>query len=267
MTELHTERPERRDVKDRIYYTRAYRRLPRPPALNVVAVIVLAVVLIALVFLFRSELSYVVAWFGWKTALLVGADAKLVSTEFMWTSIYCVDSLAVYPTWTYAFISSLVCGVLLIVLPLIKKIPAPASYWFFYLILVQFVSSLFFLFFASYFPYTIFDYTSLYIKVELVMWMVIPVIVPMAVIVYPANFFHKFLLVTGTLLYSIVLGAMRMGILIMILEYGTIMFMAFAFFILGALLDFVYITGFFSLFMSRLAHDISGRKQIWRWLY
>mgnify|MGYP001388240127 FL=1 len=63
MTKLHTERPERRDVKDRIYYTRAYRRLPRPPALNVVAVIVLAVILVALVFLFRSELSYAVSWF------------------------------------------------------------------------------------------------------------------------------------------------------------------------------------------------------------
>lgn len=256
-----------RAPKDRIYFTRAYRRLPVPGLVSSVFLVLFILLLLFLVIWFRSELSYIVAWSGWKAATLMGADARLASVDFLWAPLYCVDTLAVYPTRFAVFLSLIISIVVVVVLPFVKKLPAPANYWFFYIFFVQLVSSLFFVFFATYFPYTVMDYTSLYAKVLLIMWIVIPLIDGLSVAAYPTPFWHKMILALITLLYSIVFGAVRGALNIVILESGSVMMMAFCFFILGALLDFIYVTGFFGFFMAKTARDLSDRKAIWKWLY
>lgn len=256
-----------RGAKDRIYFTRAYRRLPIPGIVSSAFLVVFILALLFLVIWFRSELSYIVAWSAWKTATVMGADARLTSVDFLWAPLYCVDTLAVYPSRLMVLISLIISVAGVVILPFIKKLPAPANYWFFYILFVQLISSLFFVFFAPYLPYTIWDYTSLYAKVLLVMWLVIPVIDGLSVAAYPTPFWHKMLLAIVTLVYSIVFGAIRGALNIVILESGSVMMMAFCFFILGALLDFVYVTGFFGYFMANTAKDLARRKTVWKWLY
>jgi hypothetical protein len=267
MTAGKTQKPKRVDSKEQIYFTRAYRRLPLPPFWHTVLLVLFVLLIWFVLFWFRSELSYWIAWMSWRVAIASGAEAQIAGVDFMWTTIYCVDTLAIYPSRWLSFISFVLCAIALLALPFIKKLPAPANYWFFYIILVQFVSSLFFIFFSAYFPYTIMDYTSLYSKVCLVVWLLIPILCGLAAAAYPTRLIYKGAFILVTIIYSLAFGILRGAVQMLLLEFGTVLMMAFCFFVIGALLDFIYITSFFGYFMSMVAKDIKKGQLVWKWLY
>ncbi len=267
MTTGRIQKPGQADSKERIYYTRAYRRLPLPPFWHALLLGLFVFLVCFAIFWFRSELSYWVAWMSWRVAIASGAEAQVAGVDFMWTTIYCVDTLAVYPSRWLSFISFVLSAMALLILPFIKKLPAPANYWLFYVILIQFVSSVFFVFFPSYFPYTIMDYTSLYSKVCLVVWLLIPILCGLAAAAYPTRLAYKSAFILVTVIYSLAFGILRGAVQMLLLEFGTVLMMAFCFFAIGALMDFIYITAFFGYFMSLVAKNIKKGQLVWKWLY
>lgn len=252
--------------KDKIYYGRAYRKLPRISRLHAFIMLLFVLVIEVLIFVFRRYLTYISAYGAWYVARVIEAGPGLAQVNFMYTRIFAVDNMAVYPTAEFAFINLFISIVVLALLPKVQRIGAPIAYWLFYAFIVHLVSSAFFVFVPQYFPYSILEITALYMEVELVTWMLIPPIVLGSVFLYPVSMLGKAALILATLGYSFVFGTVRLAVFLFVLHYGSVIFMAVLFFVFGSLVDFIYIVGFYSVYITGVAHSLAGRRDVWKWL-
>jgi len=253
-------------LKNRIYYGRAYRKLPEISRIHAFTMLLFVFVVDVLIFVFRRYLTYLAARGAWHVARFIDAGPGLAQVNFMGTRIFAVDNMAVYPSAEFAFINLLISIVVLALLPRVQRVGAPIAYWLFYAFIVHLASSVFFVFVPQYFPYSVLELTALYMEVELVMWLLIPPIVLGSVFLYPLGVLGKITLILATLVYSFIFGVVRLAVFLFILHYGSVMFTAVFFFVLGSLVDFVYIVGFYSFYISRAAHSLSGRRDVWKWL-
>ena len=151
--------------------------------------------------------------------------------------------------------------------PLIKKIPKPIGFWIIFISLINLISSLFFLFFADKFPYSLTIFSELYIKTEIAMWLLIPALLTLALVPLPSNILAKFTVITITLAYSIIFGCVRYTVFLYVLRQFSYLFMAMLFFIFGPLMDSIYIVAIYSFYVSILAKKIKGDVKVWKWLY
>ena len=268
ISELPTEgRP-----KDKILYGRAYRKLPSISKTHAFFTLLFIIVVDTAIFIFRRKLTWFMSWFAWKSAHLVDTTANIAQVDFMYTRIFAVDTVAVYPSAAYSFLSMVVSFLALALLTRVQRTGVALAYWLFYMFVVHLSSSVFFLFFPQYFPYSILEITGLYMQVELVTWMLIPPMILGAVFLYPTGMLGKFLLVVSTLGYSMLFGAIRLAVFLFVLYYGSVIFMAILFFVFGSLVDFIYIVGFYSFYISRTAKNLADRQKAdkmwkWKWLF
>lgn len=252
--------------KDKIYYSRTYRKLPQISRLHAFIMLLFVLVLDVLVFVFRRKLTFWVSYTAWYLARFFEAGPGLAQVKFMGTHIFAVDTMAVYPGPEFAFANLFVSIIALALLGRVQRLGAPLAYWMFYAFIVHLVSSLFFIFFPQYFPYSILEITGLYMEVELVTWLLIPPIVLGSVFLYPVSMLGKALLILATLGYSFIFGAVRLAVFLFVLHYGSVIFMAILFFVFGSLVDFIYIVGFYSVYITRAANSLAGRRDVWKWL-
>ncbi|MCE5194227.1 MAG: hypothetical protein LLF28_02045 [Nitrospiraceae bacterium] len=146
------------------------------------------------------------------------------------------------------------------------KLPAPVVIWIVYSSIVNLISSIFFIFFYDQFPYNIEAFTELYIKTEVNIWIFIPIIMGMALSSLPSRIFSKVGLVVLTIIYSMILGLIRYVAFIYVLADFSLIFMPLLFFAFGPFMDFVYIVGMYSLYISNYAKKIGKDLRIWKWL-
>ena len=136
-----------------------------------------------------------------------------------------------------------------------------------FLAVINLVSSVFFLLSPQAFPYTSTEFSELYIKAQLSMWLFIPFILSMAFLPLPAPMSHKLLLMIFTIVYSALFGTLRYIIFMYIISRFSVIYMALLFFAFGPLIDFVYIVGIYSFYSSRLAKNLKSSASVWKWSY
>ena len=251
--------------KQRIFYSRAYRTFPPLAALHIVLCLLIFGLVFVSVIVYRVELTRIVAVTASHLARLAGVDAGVTRLDFLWGHVYTVDALGSFPSLNYAFLSFVVCILVVLVVPRLKKLSPPIAFWFMYVFIIHLISSVFFIFFPEYFPYTLLDFTSLYMMVEVIMWILIPLLVLGISWYCPAGIVAKTTLLLATVIYSFVFGMVRLALFVIVLEHYSVIFMAVMFFMFGALVDFIYLTGFYSLFAVRTANGLAKRRDVWRW--
>ena len=77
----------------------------------------------------------------------------------------------------------------------------------------------------------------------------------------------KMITMLATLVYSLVFGTVRYVVFLFIIGKISLLYMAILFFVLGPLVDFVYIVGIYSVYAARLAKKIKGNFTLWKWSY
>jgi len=115
--------------------------------------------------------------------------------------------------------------------------------------------------------YSMVIYLDLYMKTVVCIWLIIPYILLIGFIPLPINFLQKLGIILLTVTYSIIFGLLRYIVYIYILREFSYLFMAIIFFMFGPFFDFVYVVGFYSVFVSNLAVKIKGDETKWGWLY
>jgi hypothetical protein len=93
--------------------------------------------------------------------------------------------------------------------PKMKFIIRPLAMWIVVIFFINFVSSLFFIFFPVHFPYDISIFSGLYIKTEVSIWLIIPPIMFLRLMLIPSNMIKKIIVVVSTLCYAVMLGFIR----------------------------------------------------------
>lgn len=254
--------------KSRIYHHRSYRKLPKAkPGQTVLDFLICAVLLDVLILILYPSITYGISYVGRMIFSNAYTQYEIVNIPFILGDVFLLDIFGRYPSQEFAVYAALISLLIVVVVPLFSFFTQPIAIWVVLISFINLISSVFFVFFADYFPYSMLIYLDLYMKTLVSIWLIIPFILLLGFIPLPTNFFQKLKLIVLTVIYSIIFGCLRYIVFIFILREFSYLFMAILFFMFGPFFDFVYIVGFYSVFVSNLAVKIKGDETKWGWLY
>lgn len=257
-----------KDSKLVIMYHRSYRKLPGSTKNFIIQYILLAIPFSVIAALFYPELTKAICSLA-KEALspyYYLDSVNLFSKPYIEQigPVYYLDLPESFPTFWFSLVNALVAIALLLILPNLNKFK-PLLIFMTLLSIVHLISSVYFLLFPSYFPYTAGDYSQLYMIQEISIWFFLPLIMGLAVLPLPSSLFLKILTMCSIFVYSIIFGTVRYIVFLFILSKISMIYMAILFFALGPLVDFIYAVGLYTLFVNKLAIKLAEDFSIWRW--
>ena len=256
------------DEKAVTYYHRAYRKLKSKNKVYILLeFLILNGFFISLILFSYPLITSFTSSFTKSALSPLFKNIEIIIKPYLLKGVYIVAFAGKYPTRSFALLMVLISSLIIFLIPWIKKIPKPISFWIIFIFLINLISSLFFVFFADKFPYSLTIFSELYIKTEIAMWLLIPVLLTLAFIPLPSNILEKFIVITITLAYSVIFGCVRYVVFLYVLREFSYLFMAMLFFIFGPLMDSIYIVGIYSFYVSILAKKIKRKMKVWKWLY
>ncbi|MBD3168319.1 MAG: hypothetical protein GF307_02470 [candidate division Zixibacteria bacterium] len=256
--------------KDKIYFHRAYRIIPRKNLVNYLwSAVALVIVPEIIIILFYSELTHIISRLtSYVLSFSISSDfIEMLAKPYLYEDIFIVVVPGRYPSLELSIVVAIISSIVLTLILMAKKYLDPMSIWMMLLSFVNLVSSIFFIFFADYFPYGVEVFSDLYMKTQVAMWLVIPVIITLSIIAFPTSFFGKLFLVIFTMGYSIAFTAARYILFLFLLRETTYVFMAIMFFIFGPFIDFLALVGFYSFYIYLVEKRTSKDLSVWRWSY
>lgn len=259
-----------RQPKKLIYYTRDYRHFPKASPVALLYFLLTAVPALALIFFFYPEITL------WISEWVRGVLVQVLDTEISITSssyipfvgpIYFIDIAGRSPSFLFALISLIASVLLLFLLPQFDSNRRSVTIYLCMGLFVHALSSAFFVFFPEYFPYTLTDYSELYMKQQISLWLTITLIIGLTTAIVPGRLLSKLAAFFATLLYSGLYGITRCVVYFYVLVVGSSLFMSTLFFTLGVLFDFIQLVMVYSVFIKGVSQRIDTRKgrELWEW--
>ena len=229
--------------------------------------LICAILVDVIILIIYPSLTYSVSYVGKLIFSNSYTQYQIINMPFILGDVFLLDIFGKYPTQTFSIYAALFSLLIIVVVPLASFFTKPFAIWMILVSFINFVSSVFFIFFANYFPYSMVIYLDLYMKTMICVWLIIPYILLLGFIPLPTNFVQKLKIIFFSMLYSVIFGCVRYLVYIFILREFSYLFMAIIFFMFGPFFDFVYIVSFYSVFVSNLAEKIQGDESKWGWLY
>ena len=192
---------------------------------------------------------------------------EIINTKFMYRHVYLLDLPGKYPSSFFSLISAVISLLTMFIVPKIKFITRPLTMWIVIISFINFVSSLFFIFFPDRFPYDVAIFSELYIKTEVSIWLLIPLVMTMGFLPLPSNMIKKIVIVASTLCYSIIFGCIRYIVFLYSLAKFSYLFMPLMFFIFGPLIDFIYMVGIYAYYVNIVSNQVKKDMKVWDWLF
>ena len=254
--------------KSRIYHHRSYRKLPKSkPGETILDFLICAILIDVIILITYPSITYAISYVGKMIFSNIYTQYQIINRPFILGDVYLLDIFGKYPNQTFSIYAALISLLIIVVIPLAAFFTKPVAIWLILVSFINLISSVFFIFFANYFPYSMVIYLDLYMKTMICVWLIIPYILLLGFIPLPTNFVQKLKVISFSMIYSIIFGCLRYLVYIFILREFSYLFMAIIFFMFGPFFDFIYIVSFYSVFVSNLAVKISGDDTKWGWLY
>jgi hypothetical protein len=256
--------------KDTIILHRAYRKLaPVTKRLLAFEFSVLALPFILFIITFYSSLTLLIARSAQSVLSLAIAPGhlRLESSGYHMGPLYYLAVTDSFPSFRFSASALIISLAIIVLVWTLKQTGKPIGSWLTFIALINAVSALFFIFFPDTFPYTAAMYSQLYLKTMLAVWLLIPIVLSISLSAIPSSFMEKFLLISVSFAYSILLGAVRYAFFMSVLYKYSLFFMPMMVFALGPLLDFIYVVAFYSVYMSNVSVKLRERDGVWRWLF
>jgi hypothetical protein len=248
-----------------IHQHRAYRRLQgESTAYYIFKFLLLSVPFILAACCSVSALSYVYSVAARAILAVPGTnEITLISRRFWYFGdLHLVNFLGKYPTPSFSFALAVVSLLLLLLLQKIRRIPRSIAVYCGFVFFVNFVSALYFLLFPNSFPYDVTDFSDLYMKTEMGIWLMVPFIAAISLMPLPSALWKQFLLVASLLVYSVAFGFVRYIVFLYCLQHFSYVFMATMFIAFVPPLDTIYIVGIYSLYVSSVSKRINRGKRL-----
>jgi hypothetical protein len=255
-------------LKTIIYYHRAYRKIAASRSTLAREFLTIALPLSVLMFIAYPVIT---RWMSLLTQAVLKryyppGSIEVIRQPFFLGDVSFVGIPGTYPSLFVTIANIVVSLALVVLMPRVRK-GKNAAIYIFYLAAINLISSLFFLFFHSDFPYSATRFSELYVITEISMWLFIPFILGMAIVLFPPAILPKATMIVSTLVYSIVIGTLRYILFLFVISKFSVLYMALLYFAFGPLVDFIYIVGIFSIYNNRLAVNLQGSIRAWKWLY
>lgn len=225
---------------------------------------------------FYTEISYLLADWVRNTLLRTFPEKTLgiVYGEFLpfFGGIYYVYLPGTLPSFQEATINLAVTLILLLICLFASgksKAGTPLTIYFAIILLIHLIASIFFMFAKDFYPYTATQYSELYIKQQVSIWLSFLVLTGLitGVLGY-GSIPARLVAFWGTMLYSFIFGCIRYLASLYIISIGSSLYMATLFFSLGPLFDFLYLVCFYGIYINSQIKRLDqkeGRLQ-WHWL-
>ncbi|MDP8223310.1 MAG: hypothetical protein P9L99_08125 [Candidatus Lernaella stagnicola] len=253
--------------KDTIYYHRAYKRAheDRPNIARLLFVFVLLLDIV--IFIFYPDIVDYLTLKVRNVLVTLGYYPTIFHWKMLWRPIAALDMPTVYPSPLFSVGMLIFSTLLIVVVIAVSRFPRLFAAFLTFLSIVNGVSAAFFILTPMEFPYTIGDFCMLYIGTEVGLWILIPVILAIALYSTPTTLASKVLFIVFNVAYSIIFGTVRYLVFLSAMQDHSVLFMAEFYFIFGPLFDFVYVVGFYTLYVSNLSELIQHSFRRWKWLY
>ena len=253
--------PPAADEKAVIYCHRAYRTLPDAGWVNyLIKFLFLTLPFIFFIVLFAGDISLFFSVTARAILMPVfNGSVDVVRMPFAWFGdLSLVDFLGRFPSVTFSFWTGVISCALMVAAMKTKHIPKSVAIYIVFILLITMVSAVYFIVFPRYFPYSVYNFSDLYIKTEIGIWLVIPILMGIALLPLPGSLWQDYTVIASALAYSMLFGYVRYLVFLYILEKFGYIFMATMFIAFDPPLDTIYVIGIYSLYVSYLSTRISG---------
>jgi hypothetical protein len=251
-----------------LYYHRAYRKITGSGWIFFLEFIITVIPLFIIILVIYPEITAQMSLFTYKFLFpyYLPVSIFLGEKSFLVGNVSIVTVPGSYPSVLTCLINFIVSLIMIFFLPKTKigrNFAIIAVFW----AIINLSSVLFFSITPFEFPYTVEDYSELYMKTEVSIWLFIPFILGIAFLPLPSSFIPKILIIMLTVAYSIIFGTLRYIVFLFVVSKFSVIYMAILFFAFTPLIDFIYIVGIYSYYTYFLAKKLKGDETIWKWLY
>ena len=257
--------------KKTIYYARTYRHLQYSPWKNTLFFCLLLVPSLVIFILNMQNITSFVSVLAANIIgeIFPGIPLYVSNSDFSFLGVIeFLDLPTVYPNLSFVFLNFIVSLALILFLMTGKRLGKPVSIYLLMGLCIHLINCIYFIFSPTYFPYSAFDYSTLYMKQQVGIWITFIILTAMFVsFMGRLGIITKIFTFIGIMSYSFVFGAVRYIVFLYLIEKFSILYMAPMFFVLGPFFDFLYmvsIYGFFIDKMVKLYDSNEGRKE-WQW--
>jgi len=259
------------EKKNKIYYARTYRRIKIDVKFSLLFTILMIVPTVAFLITCMDDITGVLSHMGADilSNILGKDDIHVVNTQYsIINNISFIDIPTSYPTFSKICLNLVFCMCALLVMEILKFSGKPLAIFLMYSILIHTVNCVYFVFGGDYFPYSIGQYSELYIKQQIGIWITFSVLAGFVLgFMGEKAYLQKALTFTGIMLYSIIFGCIRYILYIFILYKFSVLYMAFLFFVIGPMFDFSYFVAIYAIFFNKSIKDygFGKKKGEWEW--
>lgn len=257
--------------KKTIYYARTYRHLKGNLTKSILYLLILVLPSLVIFILNLQNITRFIANQG--VAILgkvfPGIPMYIVEDKFsILGTVEYIDMPTVYPDFFLTFINLSIMVLVLFFLGTGKKKGSPLAIYFMLSMLVHVVNCIYFLFAANHFPYSAFQFSDLYMKQQIGIWITFIVLAGLVTgFIGGRGYRYKILAFLGIIAYSIIFGGIRYILFLYILQRFSILYMALMFFVFGPLFDFLYLVAIYSMLVNKMVkiYDSGEGREDWKW--
>lgn len=262
--------------KMQIYFSRAYRHLKPNKREQWLYLLLCVLPLIILYLMFYTNISLTLSlWVKQSlTACISETNLDIAYGEFLpiFGGVYFVEVPSKIPTLSESGINFIVTIILLSIIFIrakIKKGGSPLSIYFSIILLIHLVACIYFMFASEFYPYSATEYSELYIKQQISIWLSFLVLsgVLSGILGY-GKISGRLLLFFTIIAFSLIFGFVRYLTFLFIVSAGSSLYMASLFFSLGPLFDFLYLVCFYVIYINaQIKYFDQGEGRLkWHWL-
>ena len=257
--------------KESIIYSRDYRYLNRRLPVYILQVVLVLVPLVVGYLFTYSKISYYVSIFVSKILEnIAGISTEIMEVDYFprLGGVFYVAMEGKNPSFTMSIVSLFITLILIVIFTLIKTDKKPLMIFITIGLYIHLFSSAFFVFWgADRFPYDINDYSNLYMKQQIIVWLMIMIVYWMSTSLVTKVVglrISTFIMVSAM---SFLFGVTRYIVFMLILAKGSYLFMAVLYFTLGIFFDFIIMVGVYSIFMKCASRKFKKRNEteLWKW--
>lgn len=197
------------------------------------------------------------------------SSARVATTTFSFLgniSYINLDLLVSKPSFLIAQI--IVSSALLVFLFTGDRAGIPFNMFCFFELMGYLINCIFFLLKPHGFPYGIHDFSQLYVKQQLGIWLAFIVIYGISTaFLGDKGYVYKVISTLLFGLYSFVFGIVRYIVFLYLLSNYSMLYMYVMYFTLGPLFDFLYLVEFYGILVNKLIkiYDSTKGKRYWEW--
>lgn len=259
--------PKKKDI----YYARTYRRLKLNIRENTIFTLLLIVPTLILLILSIDDITGALAQItsGILSNVIPEEHITISGTNYsLLNTIYYVELPTTLPATHVIWINLAICLVMFITFKLMKVTGRPMAIYFLFSIFTHTVNCIYFLFAAKYFPYTLGEYSSLYLMQQVGVWITFCILGGLVVgYLGDKGYGYKLWTFICIMLYSLVFGAIRYIVYLFVLYKFSVLYMAMMFFVVGPMFDFSYFVAIYAAFVNKSIkeYESGDMKGEWEW--